>query len=150
VYVLSNAAVFRVAADGSTAAACPVGTEPPPPQITYNSYIPHRSIAGQRLKVGARCSIACTASATATVKISRNRFRRKPVTFTLKRVGASLAANQRGDLILRIGPNRVKSMKKALRNRSRVTARVKVTLTGEDGSGGSGASTVTLVRPMRR
>jgi glucose/arabinose dehydrogenase len=149
VYVLSNAAVFRVVGDASPGTACPRPPEPPV-DAEYSSHIPRRSVVGRKLKVGAKCTISCSVTATARIKIGRNRFRRKPARFSLKKVHASLAADQRGNLILRIPIRRVKSMKKALRNHSRVTARIKVTMTGEDGSGGSGASSVRLVRPKRR
>ena len=82
VYVLSNVAVYRVAPDGSTAPACP-GTIEPPPTVTYNSYIPHQQVIGKRLIVAAKCSIACTGSATAKVRITRNRFRKEPVIFSV-------------------------------------------------------------------
>ena len=148
-YLLSNQAVFRVVGDGDTATACSAIIDPPP-AVTYVSYIPNRAVIGQRLLTGAKCSIACSASAGATVKVGRNRFRKKPTTLKLQTVQANLAANQRGNLVLRIPLARVKSMKKAIRNGSRVTARVVVTMTGEDGSGGTGSSTVLLVRPKRR
>jgi hypothetical protein len=149
VYVLSNAAVFRVVGKAGAGTACPRPPDPPV-EVEYTSYIPHRSVVGRKLKVGARCTISCSVTATARIKIGRNRFRRKPGRFKLKKVQASLPAGQRGNLILRIPIRRVKAMKKALRNHSRVIARVKVTMTGEDGSGGSGASPVRLLRPRRR
>ncbi|HNO96953.1 MAG TPA: PQQ-dependent sugar dehydrogenase [Solirubrobacterales bacterium] len=149
VYVLSNVAVYRVAPDGSTAPACP-GTIEPPPTVTYNSYIPHQQVIGKRLIVAAKCSIACTGSATAKVRITRNRFRKEPVIFNLKTPTLNLAANTRTSLVFRVPVKRVAAMKKAARNGSRVTAWVKVSLTGEDGSGGSGSSSIRLVRPKRR
>ncbi|HRV59259.1 MAG: PQQ-dependent sugar dehydrogenase [Solirubrobacterales bacterium] len=149
VYVLGNSAVYRVAPNGSTATACPVTTEPPG-QVTYNSFIPQRRVIAKRLVVGAKCSIACTASATTKVRITRNRFRRKPAIFNLKTPVSDLAAGVRGKLTFQVPLKRVKAMKKAVRNGSRVTARVKVTLTGEDGSGGSGSGSIRLVRPKRR
>ncbi|MBN8869922.1 MAG: PQQ-dependent sugar dehydrogenase [Solirubrobacterales bacterium] len=143
--------LYRLVADQSGTVACPYPPEQPPsPDVTYNSFIPRRAVIGKRLKVGARCSLACAATATAKVKVSRNRFRKKPSFIRLRPVTSSLAADIRGKLVFRIPARRVPKLKKAIRNGSRVTARVTIKMVGEDSSGGSGTSTIRLVRPKRR
>jgi hypothetical protein len=148
----SNAnGLYRLVADETGTAACPYPPkQPPSPEITYTSFIPHRAVIGKRLKVGAKCSIACTATATGRLKISRNRFRKAPAFIQLKAVTRSLAPEVRGNLVFSLPARRVPKIKKAIRNGSRVTVRVTVKMVGEDSSGGSGASTIHLVRPKRR
>ncbi|MCB0863765.1 MAG: PQQ-dependent sugar dehydrogenase [Solirubrobacterales bacterium] len=148
VYVLTNDAVFRVTAEASDPAACPAPPEPPV-EATYDTFIPQRKVVGKRMSVGAKCSIACTASATAKFRITRNRYRRKPVIFNLATPLSNLTAGVRGDLTFRLSLKRVKSIKKSIRNGSRVTAWVKINVTGEDGSTGSGSGSIRLVRPKR-
>jgi glucose/arabinose dehydrogenase len=148
-YVLTQHDVFRIVGGPGAPAGCPI-PPPSPDPVSYTSYIPNRAVIARRLRVGARCSISCSASAVAKVKISRNRFRRKPATFRLKKVTATLPGNRRGTLFLAIPLKRAKAMKKAARNGSRVTARVTVDMKGADGSGGSGTRTTRLVRPKRR
>ncbi len=147
-YVLTST-VYRIAASENPDTACRPPEEPPV-DVTYNSYIPRRQVMGQRLTVGAKCSIACGVRATAEIKISRNRFRREPATFKLRTGPRNLIADQRGNLTFRVPLKRVKAMKKAALGGSKVTARVKVTMVGVDTSGGSGESTIRLVRPKRR
>lgn len=154
-YVLTQANVFRIVptvpeGEEPPPLACPI-PPPPPVDVSYTSFIPNRAVMAKVLRVGARCSISCGATAVATVKISRNRFRKKPVTFRLRRAtSGNLAAGTRGTLFLEVPIKRVKAMKKAARNGSRVTARVTVAMTGADSSGGSGTKTVRLVRPKKR
>lgn len=143
-------ALFRIVADQTGTVACPHQVEPPPlPDVTYASFIPKRAVIGKRLRVGAKCSLACTASASARIRISRNRFRRAPAVIKLKPVSRALGARVRGKLILRVPARRVPKIKRAIRNGSKVTARVTVRMVGEDSSGGSGTSTIRLVRPKR-
>ena len=131
--------VLGKVADETGTAACPYPPkQPPSPEITYTSFIPHRAVIGKRLKVGAKCSIACTATATGRLKISRNRFRKAPAFIQLKAVTRSLAPEVRGNLVFSVPSRRVPKIKKAIRNGSRVTVRVTVKMVGEDSSGGSG------------
>ncbi|HNC14940.1 MAG TPA: hypothetical protein PLV77_03485, partial [Solirubrobacterales bacterium] len=107
-------------------------------------------VIGKRITVAAKCSIACAASATAKVRISRNRFRRNQTVFNLKAGTRNLIAGTRSSLFFRLPSARVATMKKAAGNGSRVTAWVKVSMTGEDGSGGSGSGQIRLTRPVSR
>ena len=143
--------LYRLVADSTGTAACPYPPEQPPsPDVTYNSFIPGRAVVGKRLTVGAKCSLACTATATGRIKISRNRLRRKPSFIRLEPVTLGLAANRRGKLVFRLPARRVPKLKRAIRKGSRVSARITVRMVGEDSSGGSGAGTIRLVRPKRR
>lgn len=158
-YVLNQNEVFRIGATSGAGVNCPMpldpavpllpGPEPPiqPPDVSYTSFIPKRAKAGMRLTVGAACSISCVASATATYRITRNRYRRKPVKFTPARVTVNVQPGQRGELNFRINRKRARWVKKAMRNGSRATVFVKVSMTGADGSGGSGSRRLRLIRP---
>ena len=151
-YMMQSNAAFRIVADETGTVACPHPVEPPPPlpEITYTSYIPNRAVIGKRMMVGAKCSIACTATATAKIRISRNRFRKQPTVLQLKPVSRSLSADTRTNLVFTVPAKRVPKIKQAIRNGSRVTAPVVVTMVGEDSSGGSGSKSIRLVRPKRR
>lgn len=149
VYALTSLAVFRVVSDTATGSGCP-GPADAVPAATYNSFIPHRQVIGKRITVAAKCSIACAASATAKVRISRNRFRRNQTAFNLKAGTRNLIAGTRSSLFFRLPSARVATMRKAAGNGSRVTAWVKVSMTGEDGSGGSGSGQIRLTRPVSR
>ncbi len=151
-YLLQTDGLFRVVADETGTVACPHPVEPPPPlpEVTYTSFIPRRAVIGKRMRVAARCSIPCTATATGKIKISRNRYRKKPAFIRLKPVTRSLSPNTRRKLVFAVPARRVPRIKKAIRNGSRVTAPVTVTMVGEDSSGGSGQSRIRLVRPKRR
>ena len=150
-YMLQSNAAFRIVADETGTVACPHPPEEPPPlpEITYTSFIPNRAVIGKWIKVGAECSINCSASATAKIRISRNRYRKQPTVLQLKPVSRSLTANVRGDLVFSVPAQRVPKIKRAIRNGSRVTAPVTVTMVGEDSSGGSGSKSILLVRPKR-
>lgn len=157
-YVLTSSEVFRIAAN--QAAACPLPLDPgqpdppgppaPPVDVTYTSFIPNRAVIARILRVGARCSISCAARANATFRVTRNRIRRKPAVFRRATPAMNLAPNMRQNLQFRIPPKRVRGMRWSARNGSRVTAVVRITLTGADGSGGSSTRRVRLVRPNRR
>jgi len=148
-YVLTQDDVFRIVGEAGDPAGCPI-PPPPPDPVTYTSFIPNRAVMAKRLRVGARCSISCSARADATVKISRNRFRKRPARFRLKQTGMTLPSGRRGTLVLAVPKKRVKAMRKAARNGSRVTAKVTVSMSGADGSGGVGKKKIRLVRPKRR
>jgi hypothetical protein len=147
-YVLTTSAVFRIVSDGGTA-ACPIPPDPPV-AVTYSSFIPRKATIARRVVVGARCSIACDASATGVLRISRNRDRRRPGMLRLKTPQVDVAAGARRNLVFRIAIKRVKAIGQAARNGSRITLFAKVAMTGADGSSGSGSSTIRLVRPARR
>jgi len=150
-YMLQGNALFRIVADETGTVACPYEAEPPPlPEVNYFSFIPNRAVIGKKFVVGAKCSISCTATATGKVRISRNRYRKSRTVFTLKPVSRSLAPDTRGNLVFQIPAGRVPKIKQAIRNGSRVTAPVTVTLVGEDSSGGSGSRTTRFVLPKRR
>lgn len=151
-YMLQSNAAFRIVADEEGTVACPHPVEPPPPlpEVNYASFIPRRAVIGKRLRLGAKCSIPCTATGKATIRISRNRFRKKKTKINLKPVSRTLVANTRTNLIVRVPARRVPRIKRAIRNGSRVTAWAVVRLVGEDSSGGSGSSAIRLVRPKRR
>ena len=119
------------------------------PEIKYTSYIPARAVLGRKFVVAAKCSIKCTAKATARIKIGRNRSRKEASFIRLKPVSRTLAAGVRGNLVLLIPSGRIPGMRKAIRNGSRVTAPVVVRMVGEDSSGGSGAGT-TRFFPRKR
>lgn len=156
-YVLTSGEAFRIAENSSAGVACQLpfdpANPPPPPEppadVEYTSYIPNRAVIALRLQVGAKCSISCAAKATARYKITRNRFRKKPLTFRPAAVNLSLKPNVRTPLRIQVGPNRVRQMRKAIRNGSRVTAYVTVSMTGADSSGGSGSKKVRLIRKGR-
>ncbi|MBN8866071.1 MAG: PQQ-dependent sugar dehydrogenase [Solirubrobacterales bacterium] len=149
-YVLTPAEVYRIVGDESSdGAACPIPPKPPV-DVTYRSFIPNRAVIARRVFVSAQCSIACSATAKATVRISRNRHRRRPATFRIKAAATQLQADRRGALALLIPARRIRPMRMAVRNGSRIVARVTVTMTGADSSGGSGSKTTRLVRPKRR
>jgi len=149
-YLLQSSGLFRIVAGAAGTAACPHPVEPPPmPEIKYTSYIPARAVLGRKFVVAAKCSIKCTAKATARIKIGRNRARKEASFIRLKPVSRTLAAGVRGNLVLLIPSGRIPGMRKAIRNGSRVTAPVVVRMVGEDSSGGSGAGT-TRFFPRKR
>lgn len=142
--------VFRLVADGTGTAACPYQPEPPPlPSVTYRSFIPKRAIVGRRLAASAKCSIRCTATIRAKFRITRNRKLKKPIRFQPKKTRVKLGAKVKRKLAVKVPVRRVKQMRKAIRNGSRVTAVVRVAMTGVDGSGGSGQKTVRLFLKRR-
>ncbi|MCB0871217.1 MAG: PQQ-dependent sugar dehydrogenase [Solirubrobacterales bacterium] len=151
-YMLQGNGLFRIVADETGTVACPHPVEPPPPGplITYTSFIPFRAVIGKRFVVAAKCSIPCTATATARIKVSRNRLRKAPSFIQLKPVSRSLQPDTRTSLVFQIPAGRVPKIKRAIRNGSRVTAPVEVRMVGEDSSGGTGAKTTRFVRPKRR
>jgi hypothetical protein len=150
-YMLQGNALFRIVADETGTVACPYEPEPPPlPEVNYFSFIPNRAVIGKKFVVGAKCSISCTATATGKVRISRNRYRKNPSVLNLEPVSRSLAPDTRGNLVFQLPAARVPNIKQAIRNGSRVTAPITVTLVGEDSSGGSGSRTARLVLPKRR
>ena len=146
VYVLTSLAVFKVVGESATGSTCP-GPPDPTPAATYSSSFPRREVIAARLTVRARCSIACSASANAKVRISRNRHHRRPVTYNLKTAAAELAAGVQGRLTFKVPAKRVRSMKLALRNGSSVAARVRIRMAGSDGSGKTRYGRIRLVRP---
>lgn len=144
-------ALFRIVADETGTVACPHQVEPPPlPDVTYASFIPKRAVLAKRLRVRAKCSIACSATATGKIRISRNRYRSRPAVIKLKAASRELGAKVRRKLVLRVPARRVPKIKRAIRNGSKVRARITVRMVGEDSSGGSSQSKIRLVRPKRR
>lgn len=148
-YVMTYKELFRLVGEESGEASCPIPPDPPA-DVTYRSFIPKRAVIRNFLEVGAKCSISCSVKATATFRITRNRFRRKPVRFRPAPARAKIGPSQRHQLQIQVPPRRVRVMRKAVRQGSRVTAVVKVKMTGADGSSGSGQSVVRLVGPKKK
>lgn len=157
-YVITNATVYRVAANPASGKDCPreaLPVDPPPPpepapDVEYETFIPKTRPLARKLTVAGRCSIDCRLDGTATVRISRNRFARKVAKIKLVPDGSSSDAGQRTPVEFTLGPRVLKRVRKAARNGSRISAWVKVSATGSDGSGGSGSGRVRLVRTRTR
>ncbi|MDQ2623495.1 MAG: PQQ-dependent sugar dehydrogenase, partial [Actinomycetota bacterium] len=157
VYVITNRSVFRVAPSAASPVDCPRAVPPPPPpdpgelpDVTFNSYIPAKRKLARKIMVAGKCSISCGLTATGTLRITRNRFRKKPSRIKLRPASRTAEPGKRTRLVLRIPARRMKKIRKAARNGSRLFARVRVKAVATDGSGGSGTSRIRLVPRKRR
>lgn len=156
IYVVTSQSVYRVAPSPTSASDCPYAVLPPPPDpddlpdVTFNSYIPKKRPLALKIQVAGKCSIACSLTASGTVRITRNRFRKKPGRVKLLPASRAAEAGARTPLVMRIPVRRIAKIRKAARNGSRLVANVTVKAVATDGSGGSGTSQIRLIPRKRR
>lgn len=125
VYVLTDSDVYRVAGDVATG-GCPVA----PPRASYDVTLRKRQPLRRGIPVRVRCSIGCTVSATAKVRASG----RPKLAVKAKPARSRASAGTAATLTLRLPARRMKALRKALRKRRALTATVRVTAIGDDGS----------------
>lgn len=156
-YVATTETVFRIAPGANAGAECPHAVAPPPPpppgpnpDVTFNFRIPAKRPLAKRLAAAGVCSIACDLKATATIRIGRNRFRKKPGKIKLAPVKTRADGNVRTRLEPRIPARKLKVLRKAIRRGSRLTAAIRVSAVADDGSGGSASGQTRLIRAPKR
>jgi hypothetical protein len=128
--------------DGGTASAPASGAPPAadatPPGVTLSSKKNQK--AGPFIAVGAACSEACTAGATGKLYVPGAASAAK--TFTIKAKAVSIAAGGRRTLKLKLSRKVLAAVKKALRKRRKVSA--KITVTAKDAAGNAARKTLRI------
>lgn len=156
-YVATTENVFRIAPGANAGAECPHVVAPPPPpppgpnpDVTFKFRVPAKRPLAKRLAASGVCSIACDLKATATVRVSRNRFRKRPGRIKLAPVKRRAAGGVRTRLEPRIPAKKLKVLRKAIRRGSRITAAIRVSAVADDGSGGAASGKTRLIRAPKR
>ncbi len=139
--------------NGSAAARAETSVQVPPGAVVLKLSGKRTQPLDAAIEVGARCSVACTATASGRLIVTTPRGKRATSaavasrrTFKIKKVSKDLQAGKRATLRLRLSKRARKAATKALARHGSVIAKIKVTATSASGVSTTARRKVKLVK----